>query len=83
MSFWNGKEKPIMASASAKPDPDKSALRHVQPKSDAGQPNPLPAEKDDPIDSAMHLWVLRLWVLCALVIVSYAICNYLAHWLAK
>jgi hypothetical protein len=84
MTFWNGKEKPIMAAASTKPDPErKSAGRQAPSKTEPEQPNPLPLDKEDPIDSSMHLWVLRLWVVCALVIIGYAVCNYFANWWAK
>jgi hypothetical protein len=46
-------------------------------------PDPLTDGENDPINMSMHVWVLRLWVLCALVIIAYAICNYLASWWAK
>jgi len=57
-----------MAAVPPKPDPD---------------PNDTPSDEKDPINLSMHVWVLRLWMLCALVIIAYAICNYLASWAAR
>jgi hypothetical protein len=49
--------------------------------SNNGVTNPasLPAPLD-PIDAANHLWALRLWIVCALIIISYAVVNYLLNW---
>jgi hypothetical protein len=69
MTYWNGKEQHAMATVPSKPEPD-------SPK------NPQ-SNEDDPITLSMHVWVLRLWVVCALVIIAYAVCNYLASWWAK
>jgi hypothetical protein len=69
MTTWNGKEPHIMTASASKPEPEK--------------PNISEWGDEDPINASMHLWVLRLWIVCALVIIAYAICNYLAHWLAK
>ena len=68
MTVWNGKEHPVMAALPSKPDPD--------------APNNSDSESD-PINLSMHVWVLRLWVLCALIIIAYSVCNYLASWWAK
>lgn len=43
----------------------------------------MPATSADPIDTAAHLWGLRLWFLCALVIVAFAVANYVLNWLVK
>jgi hypothetical protein len=69
MSFWNGQEQHVMTANPSKPDPEK--------------PGSFSSGNEDPIDHSMHLWVLRLWIVCALVIVAYAICNYLANWFAR
>ncbi len=50
---------------------------NTPPKNAATPPAPCPA---DPIDTATHLWGLRLWMLCALVIVAFAVCNWLLNW---
>ena len=68
MTVWNGKERPVMAALPPKPDPD-------APKNSESE--------NDPINLSMHVWVLRLWVLCALIIIAYSVCNYLASWWAK
>jgi hypothetical protein len=68
MISLNGKEHAVMAAVPPKPDPD---------------PNDTPSDEKDPINLSMHVWVLRLWMLCALVIIAYAICNYLASWAAR
>jgi hypothetical protein len=38
--------------------------------------SPSPTPNVDPIDGTNHLWALRLWILCALLIVAYALTNY-------
>jgi hypothetical protein len=55
----------------------------VPPKPESDPSQDLPADEKDPINLSMHVWVLRLWMLCALVIIAYAICNYLASWWAR
>ncbi|HEV3145489.1 MAG TPA: hypothetical protein VGZ47_16470 [Gemmataceae bacterium] len=93
MTVWNGKEKLAMAAASSKPNPergdsssfraDKPMLHSVSAKPEAEPAHPSPVEAEDRINLSMNVWVLRLWVLAALVIITYAICNYLASWWAK
>ena len=43
----------------------------------------MPATTADPIDSATMLWGLRLWFLCALIIVAFGVANYLLNWFAR
>jgi len=41
-----------------------------------------PEPGEDPVASSIHMWGLRLWIVCALLIVGYAVANYLLnHWL--
>ncbi|MFL5340214.1 MAG: hypothetical protein ACJ8F7_08675 [Gemmataceae bacterium] len=43
---------------------------------------PAPQSNVDPIDAANHLWALRLWLVCALAIVSFTLASFLLnHWL--
>lgn len=38
-----------------------------------------PAEPEETPTSVVHLWALRLWILCALVIVGAGVANYLLN----
>jgi hypothetical protein len=67
----NQKENRIMASRTMTPP-----AIHASEK--AAPPAEAPAEVD-PIDIANHVWTLRLWIVCALVIVSYAVVNFLLN----
>jgi len=67
----NAKENRIMTSRTLTPQ-----TIHTNDKA------PAPVDQQshiDPIDAANHVWTLRLWILCALVIVSYAVVNYLLN----
>lgn len=44
---------------------------------------PNPPSNDDPVASSLHMWGLRLWIVCALLIVGYAVTNYFLNLLTK
>jgi hypothetical protein len=44
---------------------------------------PSTGPNEDPIDNAVHLWVLRLWIVCALLCLGYAVANYLLNHFAR
>ena len=67
----NAKENRIMTSRTMAPQ-----TIHTNEKAPAPTE---PASHIDPIDAANHVWTLRLWIVCALVIVSYAVVNYLLN----
>jgi hypothetical protein len=65
---------------SKRPAPPSNPLPEQKEK----EPEPMPAATSaDPLDSAVMLWGLRLWLLCALLIVSFAVINYLLNWYAR
>jgi hypothetical protein len=39
--------------------------------------DPPPPQPDETPTTRVHLWALRLWVLCAIVIVAAGVANYL------
>ena len=47
------------------------------------EPDSMPRSTSDPLDAAALLWGLRLWFVCALVIVACAVANYLLNWFAR
>lgn len=46
-------------------------------------PDSGPPLHEDPVASSVHMWGLRLWVVCAILIVAFALLNYFLNWLTK
>lgn len=46
-------------------------------------PDPTSRPPEDPVSSSVHMWGLRLWIACAILIVVYAVTNYFLNWLTK
>ncbi len=42
---------------------------------------PAPQKPDEGPGQRMYLFSLRLWVLCALIIVAFGVSNYLLNWI--
>jgi hypothetical protein len=56
---------------------------NVAPPPVEKEPETMPANTVDPIDSATLLWGLRLWFLCALIIVMFGLASYLLNWYVR